>query len=162
VRHSRYSGSVTTHSIQKPFMNQSTMSMSARTMITLPILSPMTHAGAGAKKAQNDLLWPSWMPYAVACRLDESTWTSLLNMVPVPSHDAHHCPFDRAELPGIRLLSSGSPTVLTNAEGRQLPLHPNGASLGSCGFAAETLHSYRVSCVAILTGGQSPCQGREV
>ena len=107
-------------------MSKSKRITNATTMITLPILSPMAHAGAGAKKAQNDLFWPSWMPYAVACRLDESTWTSLLNMVPVPSHDAHHCPFDRAELPGARLLSSGSPTVLMNAEGRQLPLHPEG------------------------------------
>ena len=71
--------------------------------------------------------------------------------VPVPSHDAHHRPFGRAVCFLDRLLSSGSPTALMNAGGRERSTSPSRASLGICGCAAGVLHSICSSCSDNLT-----------
>ena len=92
---------------------------------------------------------------AVRCRVsvsNESTRTSpAAGTVPVPSHDAHHRPFDRAVCFLDRLLSSGSPTALMNAGGRESSTSPSRASLGICGCAAVVLHCVSYSCSDSLT-----------
>src|SRR3990170_2324959 len=125
-----------------------------------PCLMVSTYRCRG-ERDEDDLDWSSSLPYAVALRLsDESTRTSSQReTVPVPSHDAHHRPFDRAVCFLDRLLSSGSPGPLMNAGERECSTSPLRASLGICGCAAVVLHSICFSCSGIVDDAAAAVKG---